>query len=250
MRQPRFEVVLCDTEAARNLHYQIRYQVFCRETGFEDPGGLNKGIEKDSHDKNSVHFAVRDPVNDQWMAAIRLVLAGRGRIPSEKFCNIEPLPENLLERSSMVEFSRLCITETHRRNNRDRSMSLRVVDGKSGEVKLTRPDRSYPEIMLSLLIATAAWARSNDVRYCYFLINRGLARTLNRLGVDLRPVGDEWEHRGIRKPYISDFEQAQVKVSSKLPFVGEAIESGSSYLLYSDLIKNVSKSRAVSKIFG
>ena len=111
------------------------------------------------------------------MAAMRLVLAGSGRIPSEEYCNIEPLPEKLLERGNFVEFSRLCVLQSHRRHNRDRSMGLKVVDGRSGEVKMTRPDPRYPEIMLGLINSTFEWARRNEVRYCYFLINRALART-------------------------------------------------------------------------
>ena len=96
MDKPKFQTILCDTEESRTLHYQIRYQVYCRETGFEDSNEFTDGKERDIHDRHSVHFVVRDPLNGQGMAAMRLVLAGGGRIPSEEFCNVEPLPEKLL----------------------------------------------------------------------------------------------------------------------------------------------------------
>ena len=37
MSGAKFQTVLCDTDESCSIHYQIRYQVYCRETGFEDP---------------------------------------------------------------------------------------------------------------------------------------------------------------------------------------------------------------------
>ena len=235
MVKPKFETVLCDIEESRSLHYQIRYQVYCRETGFEDPSGFTDGKERDGHDRHSVHFVVRDPLNSQWMAAMRLVLAGGGRIPSEEFCNVEPLPEKLLERTNFVEFSRLCVLQSHRRHNRDRSMGFKVVDGSSGGMKVTRPDPRYPEIMLGLINSTFEWARRNDVRYCYFLINRALARTLQRLNLNLRPVGNPIEHRGTRTPYIVDMRDSEMRMKQKLSVFRELSRQGTHYCHYSQL---------------
>jgi len=237
---PKFESILCDTEESRSLHYQIRYQVYCRETGFEDPSIFTDGKERDDHDRHSVHFVVRDPLSSQWMAAMRLVLAGGGRIPLEEYCNIEPVPAELLERSNFVEFSRLCVLQSHRRHNRDRSMGLKVVDGASGEVKITRPDPRYPEIMLGLINSTFEWARRNDVRYCYFLINRALARTLRRLNLDLRPVGDPIEHRGTRTPYIVDMRDSELRMKQKLSVFRELSRQDAHYYHYSKLPNELS----------
>ena len=235
MVKPNFDYVLCDTEEARSLHYQIRYQVYCRETGFEDPNEFTDGMEKDKHDRHSVHFAVRDRVNGNWMAAMRLVMAGSGRLPSEMHCNTEPLPENLIMRASMVEFSRLCVLQSHRRHNRDRSVRLKIVDGKSGEVIITRPDPRYPEIMLGLINATFEWSRRNHARYCYFLVNPALARTLKRLNLDLRPVGEPTEHRGTRTPYIVDLWDSENRMKQKVSVFRELARQGEHYQVYSEL---------------
>ena len=106
--------------------------------------------------------------------------------------------------------------QSHRRHNRDRSIEFRVVDGGAGGVRVTRPDPRYPEIMLGLINSTFEWARRNDVRYCYFLINRALARTLQRLNLDLKPVGDPIEHRGTRTPYIVDMRDSELRMKQKL----------------------------------
>ena len=234
MGDARFQTVLCDTAESRSIHYQIRYQVYCKETGFEDPGEFVDKKEKDSLDGNSVHFAVRDPANGNWIAAMRLVLAGNGKMPSEGLCNLAPVPEvPSKKRQQMVEFSRLCVLESHRRHNRDRSQ-VRIIDGKSGEVSKTVPHPRYPEILLSFIRATFAWSRDNDVRHCYFLINRALARTLQRLNLELTPVGDSCEHRGIRTPYLVDLRLSEQRMLEKLSVFKELNSRGEPFLRYSE----------------
>ena len=228
MGDTRFETVLCDTAESRRIHYQIRYQVYCMETGFEDPGEFTDGNEKDSHDGNSAHFVVRDPANGNWIAAMRLVLAGDGRLPSESMCNLEPVPQDSSKRRQAVEFSRLCVVESHRRHNRDRSL-VRIIDGKSGQLSKTVPHPRYPEILLSFIRATFAWSRENDVRYCYFLINRALARTLKRLNLQLTPVGDSCEHRGVRTPYLVDLRLSEQRMLEKLSVFKELNSRGAPY---------------------
>ena len=239
MGKPSFETILCDTPEARSIHYKLRYQVYCRETEFEDPNEFADGQERDWYDKHSVHFVVRDPLNRQWLAAMRLVLAERGRLPLEKFCNIEPMSENLLVRSTMVEFSRLCVLQSNRNHNRDRSQGRKVVDGRPGDVRIIRPDPRYPEIMLGLINATFEWSRRHDVHYCYFLIHRALARTLQRLNLELRPTGEPTEHRGLRTPYIMDIRESGRRMKQKQFVFTEMSRQGNHYRCYSELAENM-----------
>lgn len=235
MEGAKFQTVLCDTEESCSIHFQIRYQVYCRESGFEDPKEFADGMETDGHDRHSVHFAVRDPKSGSWIAAMRLVVAGQGRLPLERSCNLTPVPGRLLERRSRVEFSRLCVLESHRRHNIDRSLGFSVIDGPSGVVRKTMPDPRYPEIMLGFIRATFAWSRKNDVTHCYFLVNKALARTLKRLNILLTPVGDAFEHRGLRTPYLVDLRESERRMKEKLVVFRELERRGEPYVLYSDL---------------
>ncbi len=236
MQEGRFETVLCDTAESRSIHYRIRYRVYCMETGFENPKAFEDGKEKDGHDKHSTHFIVRDLANGHWIAAMRLVGAGGGRMPAEEFCNLEPVPENLVTRSKMVEFSRLCVIESHRRRNRDRSLPIGIVNKQdSNKVRLTTPHPMYPEILLSFLRATADWSRENNVYYSYFLISRALARTLKRLNLEINPVGDSCEHRGIRTPYVVDLRESERRVKEKPSVFREMFVEGNTYTRYSTL---------------
>src|SRR3569832_697528 len=74
MNKEHFEVVLADDECSRRIHYQLRYQVFCLDTGYEDPDAFPDGEEKDEWDQNAVHFLVRERETQQWVAAMRLVI--------------------------------------------------------------------------------------------------------------------------------------------------------------------------------
>ncbi len=233
MGDARFETVLCDTAESRSIHYKVRYQVYCRETGFEDPTGFSDGKEKDIHDGNSVHFAVRDPANGRWVAAMRLVLGRGGCMPSEQMCNLVPVSEDPAQRSNVVEFSRLCVVESHRRHNRDRSQ-VKIIDGQSGKVSATVPHPKYPEILLGFIRAVFAWSRENEVSHCYFLINRALARTLKRLNLKLDQVGDSCEHRGTRTPYVVNLRVSEQRMLEKLSVFRELNSHGRPYACFSE----------------
>ncbi len=240
MGDRRFEVYLCDTDESRSVHFQIRYQVYCMETGFEDPEEFFDKKEIDKHDMNSVHFAARDPANGHWIAAMRLVLAGQGTMPSEKLCNLDPIPAELSERLGRVEFSRLCVLESHRRHNRDRSQ-VKIIDGSSGRVSKTVPNPRYPEILLGFIRAVFAWSRENNVSHCYFLINRALARTLKRLNLELVPVGESCEHRGLRTPYLVDLRLSEQRMLEKYSVFKELHQQGAPYACYSDISDTLPK---------
>jgi N-acyl amino acid synthase of PEP-CTERM/exosortase system len=235
MEAARFQTVLCDTEDSRSTHFQIRYQVYCREVGFEDPAAFKDEKERDDHDKHSIHFAARDPLNGSWIAAMRLVKAGTNRMPLETHCNLAPVSELLIERQGYVEFSRLCVLESHRRHNRDRSLGLTVIDGQSGVATKRMPDPRYPEIMLGFIRATFHWARQTGVTHCYFLINKALARTLQRLNLELTAVGDTIEHRGLRTPYLVDLRESERRMTEKLSVFRELEKSGEPYVHFSSL---------------
>ncbi|MBS3963093.1 MAG: GNAT family N-acetyltransferase, partial [Methylomonas sp.] len=62
-----FEVVLADTFESKLINYNIRYQVYCDEMGFEDKDVFPDEIEFDEWDKNSVHFLVRHKSSENWL---------------------------------------------------------------------------------------------------------------------------------------------------------------------------------------
>ena len=108
MLVPRFETLLCDTHEARTLHYQIRYQVFCAQKGFEDPENFPDGAEMDEYDGAAVQFVMWDRMQQRMMGAMRLIDAKRMPLPCENICR-NSLFELDAVRERTVELSRVAI---------------------------------------------------------------------------------------------------------------------------------------------
>ena len=205
------EAIVADTEAARRLHYHLRYQVFCLETGFEDAAVYPEEEEKDEFDDRAVHFLVRDKDSGTWLAAARLVLPGKRTLPVEHHCELfrdelsktQPFP---LERTG--EVSRLLLTKGIRRRREDTGLLRR--DPPGAETRSRPPAqerRSSHAVLKELLLGIAAYCRSHDIPQTAFFVTPGLARILGRLGIKLSAIGDPCQHRGHRFPYVADVEQ-------------------------------------------
>ena len=113
--QYRFQTVLADTPDARKISFRLRYQVFCEETGFEDPRSFPDKLEQDIFDGASTIFLVWDHLTSKWAGTMRLVNAKKTALPSETICWPTPLLDLDQHRSEAAEFSRLCVPPEFRR---------------------------------------------------------------------------------------------------------------------------------------
>jgi N-acyl amino acid synthase of PEP-CTERM/exosortase system len=62
------------------------------------------------------------------------------------------------------------------------------------------PVSRFPNIPLSLYFATVALAQRNGVEYIFTLTEPRLAKHFAMMGVDIKPIGQPVEHRGLRVP--------------------------------------------------
>ena len=62
------------TPALKEEVYKLRFQVYCNETGFEDPAACPDGLEKDEFDEQSIHYLIRHRTTDRYAATTRLIL--------------------------------------------------------------------------------------------------------------------------------------------------------------------------------
>ncbi|MGZ8186120.1 MAG: GNAT family N-acyltransferase, partial [Methylobacter sp.] len=81
MFDDHFEFFLADTDESKEIHYSIRYQVYCEEMGFENKDDFPLEQEFDEYDNHSTHFIVRHKPTGHWVGAMRLI-----------FKNGQPLP--------------------------------------------------------------------------------------------------------------------------------------------------------------
>jgi len=222
MFDERYEVVLADNETARQIHYKVRYQVYCLEEGFEDRNDVNQ--ERDGWDNRSVHFTVRNKESGEWVAAMRLILPGTEALPIEEMCDIEhaEIPPN----DSIAEISRLCIVDKFRRKNQSDVSSQEHATTYPTLVKDNQPPAANErvhksEIILGLLRAAVDYSYENGISNWYFLTKPALARIINRLCIRLNKVGSPCDHRGVRYPFAANLRTAERQATAGSSTIAE-----------------------------
>lgn len=213
MKKEHFEVVLADDECSRRIHYQLRYQVFCLDTGYEDPSAFPDSEEKDEWDQSAVHFLVRERETRQWVAAMRLVFPQDEALPIKTRAHISP--EAAVTSGKILEISRLCMLDHYRRRPQGQVMSRnqnKVTSLFPRSEQLQAKGELHKrlhtaEILRSLMDAAVAYSRDCGARHWYIFTTRALAKVLGYvLPLELRQVGEPVWHRGERYPFLVSIE--------------------------------------------
>jgi len=242
-----FEVFLADNDEGKDLNYQIRYQVYCVETGYEDPERFPGKRETDDFDGHSIHFIVRARSTGEWIAAMRLVVHPFNSLPLNAHATVDFgfLADGLAsdiktgQTSSCAEVSRLCVVSNYRRRSQERNLPYQLAwnpdqegppknDADPGE------RRKAPWLMLGLINAARDYSDNHNIRYWFFLVADSLARIMEGLGFGLTRVGPPCEHRGKRRPYFRDLTTNYENIAQRLPIVYEMFTKPSGYRLYSE----------------
>lgn len=214
MLSDRYEVVLADTEDARKIHYQMRYQVYCLEQGWEPADGFPDGQEKDEFDSRAVHFLIRERAPNRWVGTLRVVLPDEAPLPIESL--------NVLTKSgpsqagTAAEISRVC---------RPRS----TLEAHSPELG------GASEILLRLLRGAGEYCREQDIGHLYMFCRPAMVRLLGRLSIPITRAGIPTDHRGIRVPYLVDLDAAFSEARRGSPALARLLREPVAYRRASDL---------------
>ena len=216
-----FEIFLADTQEGREIHYNIRYQVYCEELGYEDSKKFPDQQEfdqwdpKDDQDQQSILFLVRLKHTKQWIGAMRLVHYNGHNLPLEENTSL-----NHAINSPAIEISRLCLVKDIRKpylknaygideNNTDEN-SPNTADEEGDSIKLFYSNPKVKStIIWGLFHASSQYSIANNIKKWYLLSNRALARVIKRQGFRVEQVGSSCEHRGQRAPYCFDVDEIQ-----------------------------------------
>lgn len=220
----RYEVVLADTAVGRQIHHQVRHQVYCLEEGFEDQDNSKGAEERDEWDSRSVHFTVRTKDTHEWVAAMRLVVRGPDGLPVEQLCNIDQGVTRA--EGSTAEISRLCVVDKYRRGKKAQSSARRDERPRLYDVKGKQPsapgERHHKsEIILGLLRAAVDYSYEHGISDWYFLTTPALARIINRMCIQLIKVGEPCEHRGKRYPFFANLRDAEKQATRGCSMIAE-----------------------------
>lgn len=236
----KFEVFLADTEAARRIHYAIRYQVYCRETGFEDPGQFPDGLERDHWDPLAVPFLVRHRWSGQWIATMRLILGEDQTLPVEATCRIEEPEARRIPGRRKAELSRLSMVRDFRRRGEEPKHPFEIEGVGGKDAPSARPDRRErrrePEILLGLLRAGFRFSDTAGLDHWVMLITPALARMLQRINTSIERIGPSCAHRGQRFPYITQLAREERQIAQIDAEVAEMFRREPAYLRFSQAV--------------
>ncbi|WP_018873787.1 GNAT family N-acyltransferase [Thioalkalivibrio sp. ALJ16] len=174
-RPSRFRTYLARSEAARHIHFRLRYEVYCRETGFEPASQHPEGIESDAYDDHAEHFLIHregHPSEACWVGTMRLILPGKRPLPTTAHCRLFP-DVAAATHVPALEVSRLIVRE------------------------------ASPEVLYHLCQAAQDYARRHGYARIFFLVRPALTRLLQRHGLPIEVCGAPHRHRGTRIPCLA-----------------------------------------------
>jgi len=234
-----FEVFLADTEESKNIHYSIRYQVYCEEMDFENGKDFPEQMEYDDDDAKSIHFIVKNKVTGRWVGAMRLIFKEDGLLPIEKNCTLDMKHRNQ-SGFETVEVSRLCLVKDARRGVNPPHGDIESLSSlkQANQIKNIPTQNKLNRLIIWGMIHVASeYCYNMNIQFCHLMTTSVLAKVLTRGGMDLISIGKPCQHRGERFPY---------KIDAIAAFQSEMWKNdfNNSYLLYSIFEKQQSLSAA------
>ena len=201
-----FELVPALDDATRDLVYQIRHEVYCRDLGWESV--REDGRESDQADKHSVHCLLRLRGSGDPVGCLRLVLTRpecpEQPLPFETSCRdvidrtlVDPAA---LPRATVGEVSRLAVLKRFRQRKGEAGTPVSVMPSDFAAERVSDAEARFPFIAVGLYLGGAALAVRLGVEHVFVLTEPRLAGHFARIGFDIRVVGGPIEHRGLRVP--------------------------------------------------
>jgi N-acyl amino acid synthase of PEP-CTERM/exosortase system len=214
-----FEIKLADTDVLRNRVFQLRYQVFCKELGYDMT--QVDGLEADAYDDRSLHCLLRHRASGHDTGCVRLVLplADGGGLPFESF-GLRYVDRQLLDWKKVdpklcCEVSRLAVVSEFRRRLGEQAHADGVAE--VDDPANSGPHRRFPFIAISLYHACTALILQRGYEWVFMVIEPRLQRHLGRYGLNLRQISPEFEYFGQRAAYLLTGAQLRSDVENWRP---------------------------------
>ncbi len=192
--------------------FRVRYDVYCREFGFERPEDCPGGIETDEYDAAALHCLLRHVRTLRVAGCVRVIVPTGDElgIPMTAFCgdSLEPGPlhPGNLPGNSICEISRLAVTAPFRRRPGEQRSPIGNPDHGSVD---EREARAMPLLGISMFVAAAALVQTAQREHVYAMMEPKLARLLALCGIHFQQIGGIVDYHGIRAPYYIHLPQAE-----------------------------------------
>ncbi len=201
-----FDVSFCTSEALLRETQRLRYDVYCREFGFERDEDCPGGLEADLYDLQAFHCLVRHRATAEIAGCVRLVYTGndtnQGRLPVATHCaaaldGANPHPDNLPS-DGVCEISRLAVSAGFRRRVSEMETQLGNMEATSDD---GAGERSFPLLAVALFMAARFMMLHCGRPHVFTTMEPRLARMLDRTGLHFRRLGPVVDYHGRRAAY-------------------------------------------------
>lgn len=219
-REPAHDADLIDR--ARHL----RYEVYCREFGFEREEDCPGQRESDAWDGRSLHCLLLHHASGRDAGTVRLVLADPAEpaapLPFVAHCGASlhadhPAHPARFAPGLCCEVSRLAVGTAFRRRPGEAESPIGQIDG----LDISAPElRTYPLISLALFVAATRLVSACGCAHAYAIMEPRLARRLGSAGLVFERIGDDIEYHGRRAAFHIHIDTALAATAS-LPGMGE-----------------------------
>ena len=205
-----FEVESANSPTLRDIAYQLRYQVYCTETGFEDAACFPALREQDTYDWHSTHSLLCHKASGEYAGTVRLILSDPDDV-SQPFpieakaghhFDLSKVQPFRLPRRHVAEISRLAITRRFLSRVGDAGQRSGVAIADQNGFGQTDEHRRFPHVILGLYMAIVRMSAEHDISHWYAMMEPSLARLLQRFGIYFQAIGPVMHYRGQRQPYL------------------------------------------------
>lgn len=220
-----FETIPANTPEQQETVYQLRYQVYCQETGFEDPARFPDQLERDRFDEYSVHSLLRHQETGIYAGTVRLILP---RTDLNKCFPIQDvathpifLDRKLLPWSKVSEVSRFALSKDLRKQLSE--SSVQRIAGEDQAHRDAEERRILPHIVLGLFTGMVRMSAENGIEHWFCVMEPALVRLLTRYGLHFMPYGPIVEYHGQRQPCYARIDDFLKKAYEERPDVWRLI---------------------------
>ena len=244
-----FDVVSADTVRLMEAAYRLRYQVYCEENAYEEPGRFPEQMETDDYDLHSPHSMIKCRASGHYTGLVRLVLADpvdpERPFPMECLGNFDSKGAGVdlsgITRTSIGEISRFAISRSMRSTCAN-SVSIRTVDVDDGEPRETsghgqEPRKMTPHMILGLFAGIVRMSAQHKLTHWLAVMEPTLLRFLTRFGIHFQPLGPLVDYHGMRQPAIGVIDEVLAGIYASRKDVWEFItENGRIWPLGGDAL--------------
>jgi len=230
-----FDIVTAESPQLMEDVFALRYQVYCEETGFENPADFPDRVEYDDYDKRSVHSLLQHVRTGLDAGTVRLVIPEEGELASLPLHEVTDHPffrdEKRFPADSVAEVSRFAISRGFRRRLDEfpSPSAAGTYDVEREKALKLQEKRVLPHITLGLFIAMVKMSHEQGIKTWFCVMEKALVRLLARYSLHFEAIGPSVEYHGERQPCYADIDQFLKRLHREQPGIWNLITQEGKY---------------------